>query len=226
VIRALIVEDDFRVARVHADFCEKVSGFSVVGVAPTAGEALKAVAELEPDIVLLDLYLPDAHGLDLLRRLRLQRRSPDVIVLTAARDLASVRSAMRGGALHYLIKPFEFETLRDRLLGYAQLHARAGAQGEIDQRDVDQLFGLMRRGSDSTVPLPKGHSPATASLVLEALEQGPGPLSAAEVAERIGVSRATAQRYLASLADARCVRLTPRFGSAGRPEHQYELDRG
>jgi response regulator of citrate/malate metabolism len=224
VIRTLIVEDDFRVARVHAEFAARVPGFEVVATVHTASAALSAVDAHRPDLLLLDIYLPDASGLKVLRRVRSHAQPPDVIMLTAASDMATVRSAMRGGALHYIVKPFDFETLRDRLERYAELEARRAVEGDISQQEVDHLFGLMRRGGTRAVALPKGHSAATAELVLRALGEAGCALSAAELSERIGISRATAQRYLSVLAEDGRVQLTLRYGSTGRPEHRYEVE--
>lgn len=224
MIRTLVVEDDFRVAKLHAEFVEKVGGFAVVGTAHTASAALDAVQKHLPELLLLDLYLPDANGLELLRRVRAQPEPPDVIVLSAAREMTSVRAAMRAGALHYLIKPFEYEALRERMAAYAELHSARSVEGEIDQSEVDRMFALLRRSGRGAVALPKGHSATTAALVLDALAEASEELSAADVAERIGVSRATAQRYLALLAEAGRVRLSLRYGGAGRPEHRYLLD--
>ena len=221
MIRVLVVEDDFRVARIHAELTEQVPGFSVVAQVHTASAAISAAARHEPDLVLLDLYLPDAHGLEVLRRLRAQAAPPDVMVLTAARDMRSVRKAMVAGALQYLIKPFAVETLRERLAAYAAMHAQRSAGGEVDQADVDRLYDGLRRGRSGAPALPKGHSAATAQLVLDALADCDAGLSAAEVADRTGVSRPTAQRYLATLADAGAIQRTLRYGSAGRPEHRY-----
>jgi response regulator of citrate/malate metabolism len=222
VIRTLIVEDDYRVANVHAGFTERVDGFEVAGMAHTAAAALEAAERLRPDLVLLDVFLPDADGLEVQRRLAASSHPPDVIFLTAMREMATVRAAMRAGALSYLVKPFSFDALRDRLVAYAELHARAGRRGEADQDDIDQLFAAMRRVAPART-LPKGHSPATAELIVEALGEAKGPLSAGEIARRVGVSRATAQRYLSVLADSGELELSLRYGSAGRPEHEYRL---
>jgi response regulator of citrate/malate metabolism len=224
MIGTLIVEDDFRVARLHAEAVEALEGFTVVATVHTASAALDAARHHRPGLVLLDLYLPDASGLEILRRLRTLPEPPDVIVLSAAREMQSVRAAMQGGALHYLIKPFDFDDLRQRLSAYAELDAARSAEHETHQPEVDRLFGLIRRpGSAAAIALPKGHSAATAQLVLDALSEADGPLSASDVSERVGISRATAQRYLTSLADAGRVRLQLRYGTAGRPEHRYEL---
>jgi response regulator of citrate/malate metabolism len=224
MIRTLIVEDDFRVARLHAEVVEALEGFTVIATVHTASAALDAARHHRPGLVLLDLYLPDASGLEILRRLRTLPEPPDVVVLSAAREMQSVRAAMQGGALHYLIKPFDFDDLRQRLCAYAELYAARSAERETHQQEVDRLFGLIRRpGSAAAIALPKGHSAATAQLVLDALGEANGPLSASDVSERVGISRATAQRYLTSLADADRVRLQLRYGTAGRPEHRYEL---
>ena len=225
MIRTLIVEDDFRVARLHAEVVSRLDRFTVVGVVHTASAALDAARSKAPRLVLLDLYLPDANGLEVLRCLRAAAEPPDVFVLSAARDMVSVRSAMQRGALHYLIKPFDFDELRLRLNSYADLHAARAGERETHQQEVDRLFALVGRPARSGPPsLPKGHSPATAELVIGALREAGGPLSATDVSARVGISRTTAQRYLATLADVGKVRLNLRYGSAGRPEHRYELD--
>jgi response regulator of citrate/malate metabolism len=221
VIRTLVVDDDFRVARIHAELAEQVPGFKVVAQVQTAAAAITAAARHEPDLVLLDLYLPDAHGLEVLRRLRASASPPDVMVLTAARDMPSVRRAMVAGAVQYIIKPFAVETLRERLRTYAEVHARRAADRETNQAEIDGMFAALRRGGAGGRALPKGHSPETAQLVLEALAGCECDLSAAEVADRTGISRPTAQRYLATLADAGTIQRTLRYGSAGRPEHRY-----
>ena len=225
MIRTLIVEDDFRVAKVHAGFTERVAGFEVIGMVHTAAAALEATARLRPDLVLLDVFLPDADGLEVQRRLAVSERPPDVIFLTAMREMATVRAAMRAGALSYLVKPFTFDAFRERLVAYAELHERAARGGEADQTDIDGLFAAMRRAAPQRT-LPKGHSPATAELICEALGDAGGALSAGEIAERVGVSRATAQRYLSTLADSGALELSLRYGTAGRPEHEYRLAGG
>lgn len=190
----------------------------------TASAALDAAAKNRPELVLLDLYLPDASGLKVLGRLRALAEPPDVIVLSAAQDMASVRNAMRQGALHFLIKPFGLDTLQDRLERYAQLHTRRSVEREADQAEIDLLFGVMRQGREPAAGLPKGHAPATAELVVRALTEAGTPLSAAEVAERVGISRATAQRDISAMADRGTVQLRLRYGATGRPEHRYELE--
>ena len=92
----------------------------------------------------MDVYLPDGDGLDVVRTLLERERHPDVIVITAARDMATVRTAMQLGAVHYLVKPFGFAALSERLTAYRRLLLRIdGLPGEADQTDVDELFGIL-----------------------------------------------------------------------------------
>ncbi|MFE9097097.1 response regulator [Streptomyces sp. NPDC007264] len=219
-IEVLVVDDDARVARVNAAYVGQVPGFHVVGQAHTAADALHRM-ELppHPDLVLMDHYLPDGTGLSVVREMRQRGHETDVIMVTAARDVRTVQAAMRHGALQYLVKPFAFAGLRTKLEAYADLRRSLDGGGEADQADVDRMFGALSAGA--APGLPKGHSPATADLVRRALMTAEGPLSAQEIAERTGLSRQTAQRYLKLLERTGWAALTLRYGEAGRPEHRY-----
>ncbi|MFF9818032.1 response regulator [Streptomyces sp. NPDC014006] len=220
MIEVLVVDDDARVAQVNAAYVAKVPGFHVAGEAHSAAEALRQVEELPHlDLVLMDHYLPDETGLEVVSTMRRRGHQTDVIMVTAARDIATVQAAMRQGALQYLVKPFAFAGLRAKLEAYAALRRRLDGGGEAEQADVDRIFGALSASSEPG--LPKGHSPTTAELVRQALMNADGPLSAQEIAERTGLSRQTAQRYLKLLERTGRARLTLKYGDAGRPEHRY-----
>ncbi|MEU1777314.1 response regulator [[Kitasatospora] papulosa] len=219
MIEVLVVDDDVRVARINAAYVAKVPGFRVAAVAHTAAEALARIDDVPVDLILLDHYLPDRNGLAVVRELRGLGHHTDVIMVTAARDVATVQAAMRHGALQYLVKPFAFVGLRTKLEAYAALRRSFEGGGDAEQTEVDRLFGALwtTGGSD----LPKGHSTTTAELVRQALRSATGPLSAQEIAESAGMSRQTAQRYLKLLERTGRVRLSLKYGETGRPEHRY-----
>ena len=221
MIRTVVVDDDFRVADLHRLYTERVGGFEVVGTAHTGGGALDLIASLAVDLVLLDIYLPDMSGLDLLRTIRQGDRPVDVIAITAAQDVATIRAAMQGGSMHYLIKPFAFPAFREKLQSYAEVHSRLGQVAQVSQGDVDRLYGLLRAGVDED--LPKGLSIATRDLVVGTLRAASTPLSAAEVARASGLSRVTARRYLEHLAAGGSVEIRLQYGAPGRPEHRYQI---
>ena len=220
MIKALVVDDDAMTASIHRSYVERVPGFEVVGEAHTGRQALEAVRSLRPDLLLLDIYLPDMSGLDVLRTLR-EPAEPhvDVIAVTAAKDVTTLRTAIHGGVIHYLVKPFFFDTLRERLEGYAALHGRLERLREPDQHDIDYLFSLLR--SHGRHGLPKGISAPTLETVVDALQRTDGEITAASLGEATGISRGTARRYLEYLALTGAVELSLRYGTTGRPEHRY-----
>lgn len=220
-LRALIVDDDFRVAEIHAGFVADADGFAVAGTALTGKQAIELSRELEPDLILLDIYLPDANGTDLLAALRTER-SVDCFVLTAARDVATVKRCLDLGALHYLIKPFSGDDLLDRLAAYRRWRRRLDDEAELDQREVDQLFHP-RSGSGPS--LPKGLSAETMGLVVGALDDAIEPLGADDVAELTGISQVSVRRYLRHLADSGDAELLKDYGAPGRPRHRFRLVR-
>jgi response regulator of citrate/malate metabolism len=217
MIDVLVVDDDFMVARIHTGFVERVAGFRVVGTASTGTEALAAVHTLRPDLVLLDLYLPDLSGLEVVNRMRSAGADCDVLAITAAREAETVRRAVRRGVVDYLLKPFGFDDLRERLERYA---ARRGAGPETvtSQADVDRVLA---RGEAGRVVLPKGLSPETADLVAAAVRGADATLSAAECAELVGISRVSARRYLEHFCGTGRAEVSLRYGSTGRPERRY-----
>lgn len=224
MIEVLVVDDDFRVAEINAAYVAKVPGFRVAARAHTAAQALATLERHRIDLVLLDHYLPDETGLTLVRRMRQLGHLADVIMVTAARDVATVQAAMRYGALNYLVKPFSFGGLCAKLESYATLRRTldsVGGRGEAGQEQVDRIFGALRPAEASPAGLPKGQSAPTSDLIRRVLIEAHEPLSANEVAERAGISRSTAQRYLKYLDQAGRITLTLKYGDTGRPEHRY-----
>jgi len=229
-IRVLVVEDEPIAAAAHAAYIERLDGFTLAGSAPDGQSALRLLTEFSAagnpvELVLLDMNLPDLHGLDIARRMRAAGLFADIIAITAVRELNIVRSAVATGVVQYLIKPFTFATFSDKLESYRQFRQQlagsgAGAgRGRASQSEVDQSFASLRAPSE--LPLPKGLSTSTLGSVQEFLRQQPEAVSATEVMDALGMSRVTARRYLEYLADAGTVSRTARYGTPGRPENEY-----
>ena len=170
-IPVLIVDDDYRVASIHAAYVERTEGFVVVGQAHTAARAEQLAAELLPELVLMDIYLPDGSGLAVARNLLDLPEPPDIIVVTAARELDAIRTSMQLGAVHSLVKPFGYQALAERLAAYRRLRNHLdGLEGAADQADVDRLFDLLRPVAGAPTRPSKGHSAPTLDLVREAVQ--------------------------------------------------------
>jgi response regulator of citrate/malate metabolism len=221
--RVLIVDDDFMVARVHTGFVTRTTGFEVVGTANTGTDAVALARDLAPDLILLDLYLPDRFGLDVLTDLRAAGVGCDVIVITAAKEVEAVRGAIRLGVVDYLLKPFGYDDLRERLERYAERHRLLSGEEVGGQDDIDRALALTTRTPAAV--LPKGLSPETVALVEEALASADGSLSATETAEAVGISRVSARRYLEYFVGLGTAEVKLRYGTTGRPERRYRTTR-
>lgn len=221
-IHVLVVEDDPVAADAHALYVSRVPGFAVAGVAHSRAEAARALDRLDVDLILLDLYLPDGHGLSLLRALRGAGHSTDVFAVTSARDLTVVREGVALGVVQHVLKPFTFATLRDRLRQYAQFrHSTEGTGTEASsQAEVDRALFALRAPQPAT--LPKGLAAATLEAVAGALRRaGDGGLTATAAGEAVGVNRITARRYLEHLVSSGQAERRPQYGQVGRPEFCY-----
>ena len=232
-IRVLVVEDEPVASAAHAAYVGRLDGFSLAGTAPDGQSALRLLTEFAAagnpvELVLLDMNLPDLHGLDIARRMRSSGLFADIIAITSVRELNIVRSAVSIGVVQYLIKPFIFATFADKLASYRlfreQLAAGSGGtKAGASQSDVDQAFASLRAPSE--LPLPKGLSTSTLDAVQEFMRQQQDAVSATEVMDALGMSRVTARRYLEYLADAGTVSRTARYGAPGRPENEYRWTR-
>jgi response regulator of citrate/malate metabolism len=221
-IKVLLVEDEPVPASALAVYVGRIPGFTVVGQVSAGADALRLLAHTAVDLVLLDIYLPDMNGLHVVRAIRTAGHQADVIAVTRARDVNVVQGAVRYGIVQYLVKPFTFAMLRDRLERYAAYRERiAASDAVVAQHEVDQLLSELHGAERAD--LPKGMSRESLDAVVAALKGSAGDsgMSAAEVAEVLGASRVTARRYLEYLADAGLAVRQARYHSAGRPEVEY-----
>ncbi|MEV0612479.1 response regulator [Nonomuraea sp. NPDC050404] len=221
-ITVLIVDDDPVVtAALHAQV-NRVLGFRVVGIAHTGQAALAAAGRFAPRLVLLDLHLPDMPGLEVAHRLRRPGQPPaDIIVVSSHKESATVHAAIQRGALHYLVKPTRAGKLEQTLLHFAETAKQFDSDSHYtEQQEIDWIFRMIRM--DSAIR-PKSISAATEQAVLDALARVEEDASAQELAKMIGVSRATARRYLEHLAERGLIEGKPKYGPTGRPQNRYRV---
>lgn len=209
-IDVLVVDDDFRVAGLHYDIVNAQPGFTARTPEHTLGAARRSVASAPPDLMLVDVYLPDGDGVEFIRSAAI-----DAFALSAATDAATFRRALRAGALGYLIKPFDALTLQACLERYARFRNLTDGVRTLTQDDLDRALGILHSPGE-TASVSRS---ATEQLIISALAQGEA--SAGQVAEVAGISRATAQRHLSALAQRGTIEVRLRYGSTGRPEHRY-----
>lgn len=220
VTQVMIIEDDQAIAQLHQRYLEQMGGYQVIGIATSKLEAQMQLDIFEPDLLLLDVYLPDGTGLELLNALRAKSLSCDVILITAARDVDTLQQAMRGGVVDYLLKPVVFSRLEAALKKYNAQKHQLNHTNDLDQSIVDKML----RSNDGTEVaknrLPKGIDSVTLDKI-QALFYENESLTADEAGEKIGASRTTARRYLEYLISSGLLEADLSYGSVGRPERTY-----
>lgn len=217
--QVLIIEDDFKVAQINQQFVEQVDGFSVMSVVHTGQAALQFLEKQTPDLILLDVYIPDVEGVELLWKIKEKFKQVDVIMITAAKEVPTIEEALRGGAIDYIVKPVEFSRFEKTLQYFAKKKNMLENKTQMDQEEIDQLWGLQKEDEHD---LPKGIDTLTLKKVKEVLttSQNSG-ITAVELGDEIGTSRTTARRYLEYLISLDMATAELKYGKVGRPERRY-----
>jgi two-component system, CitB family, response regulator len=218
-----IVEDDIRIAEINRKFIEKVDGFSVCGIALNEEEAKEQISILKPDLVILDIYFPDMNGLDLLRWIRSEFRGIEVIMVTAATEVETLKNALDDGIFEYIVKPVIFQRFKETLLNFNEYKLsiqQLAASSEVNQNIIDSI--LKREKSEGgTTYLPKGIDRITLEKVISILTKDNIGYTAEDLGQLIGASRTTARRYLEYLVSEEKVSADITYGGVGRPERIY-----
>ncbi|NYF23352.1 response regulator [Sporosarcina sp. JAI121] len=221
-IEILIIEDDRRIADIHKRFIEKIDGFTVVGSAHTGDEAKDWIASLLPDLVLLDVYLPDVLGTELMGFIHENSPETDIIFITAAAEIEIVKKAFRHGVIDYILKPLTFDRFRESLLSYKEKRETLAGEGLMQEDTIKSLWNKAPSASSNPdiIP-PKGIDPITKEKVVSHIKNIEGGITAETLGLEIGVSRSTARRYLEYLVTEKRAFTELLYGSVGRPERRY-----
>ncbi|GAE36617.1 response regulator [Halalkalibacter akibai] len=226
--QVLIVEDDFRVADITRQYVEHVEGFEVLSTCKTATETLAFLDNHPPpDLILLDVYIPDVEGLDLYWTLRKNHREIEIIMITAAKEVVTIEEVIRGGTFDYIVKPVEFSRFEQALKRFTTHRELLASKVEMDQGEIDQLTGLNSKLVDKLPTpmdaelLPKGIDRITLNKIKSIIVEQDQGVTAIELGKMIGASRSTARRYLEFLVSTEEVLAELKYGDVGRPERRY-----
>lgn len=222
----LIIEDDFRVAEINRQYVEKVAGFDVQKVVKSGNEALQYLENCQkmPDLLLLDLYIPDVEGLELFWQIRHKYHEVDIVIVSAEKDTSAIQETLRGGIFDFIVKPVDDERFAQTLSRYKKYRNYMQSKKELEQADIDYLTGF-RPLLDSHGPdqqLPKGIDSITLDKINQLLnDKMAAGVTAVELSKLLGISRSTARRYLEYLVSIKKVKTKLNYGTVGRPERQY-----
>lgn len=222
LINVVIAEDDFRIAQIHEEYVRQVSGMELAGKALNARETLDLLKKHPVDLLLLDVYMPDQSGTDLLMEIRQKHPAVDVILITAAKEKEHLNKALKFGVFHYLTKPVTMETFMETMDKYKQHKAFLDSVSEVDQKVINRFFGGQREKEDRP-ELPVGIDYLTLKKVSQILKENQGGLPADQVGEKMGASRTTARRYLEYLVSVGEAFVEQEYGLVGRPERKYNI---
>lgn len=212
-----IVEDDPMVLEVNKEFLRKMKGFKLIGESMEGKPAIEQIRKLQPDLILLDMYLPDMTGIDLLKSIRMENIKSDVIMITAARDALTIREALRLGAVDYLVKPFRFERFKEALVKFSKNHMKFYTVDIMKQEDIDVWIG----GKKELIELPKGLNEFTMEQVHSGLKSEDKAITAEQLAQKVGMARVTVRKYLQFLSVEGKVHIELQYGNIGRPTRYY-----
>lgn len=229
--RVMIIEDDFRIAAINQQLVEQVDGFLVEEIAKTGQEAMSFLesAEVLPDLILLDVFIPDRNGLDLFHDIRRNFPQIDIIMLTAAAEAGTIEETVQGGIFDYILKPADFGRFELALRRYLERKELFAAKEAMGQHEIDQLLGIRYNPKTEAATgqsgLPKGIDPLTLQGIQDFLASSSPPgVTAMETGKAVGVSRSTARRYLEHLVSAGEVQAQLNYGEIGRPERRYSRE--
>ncbi|MDK8191270.1 response regulator [Paenibacillus sp. UMB7766-LJ446] len=223
----VLIEDDSMVLEIHRQFVERAGPFQVIGTASNGREGMELMRRLKPDLAILDMYMPVQDGLTTLSQLRSEELNIDVIAITAANDLETIRRVLQLGAVDYIMKPFQFERVKQALEQYAAKRGSLTGEISLSQTELDRLlYGQERVESvvkSEEQDLPKGLQAMTLRQIVLFMEEQTGSRSAEEVAEGTGLARVTARRYLEYLQKQGLLLLDVQYGGVGRPINRYQF---
>jgi two-component system response regulator DctR len=220
-IKVLIVDDDPMVADINKKFTEAIDGFTVIGIAENGNKAIDLVYKLQPDLIILDIYMPEVDGMEVLALLRKEEMAVDIILITAANDSEMISRVMRWGVIDYIIKPFKFDRYRNTLEAYRDFSGKVIQQDSFSQVELDKFFSAKMAKANSH--LPKNMHGLTLDSIINLLSSKTEALSADEVAGEVGISRVTARRYLDYLVMEGKLQMLLEYMPVGRPIHRFRM---
>jgi len=189
----LLIVDDHPLTRDALATLLAANGFDVVGQASSGAEAVKLAAELRPDLVVLDLTMPDMDGLEALPRLREAVPGAEIVVLTASEDDGNLLAAIRGRAAGYLLKREPPEGIVGFRHGVS--HGEVALSGPVARRLLEQV----REGGQRIGAVPESIAATLSARELEVLLLLDQHLGTDEIAQRLIISEHTVRSHVKSL---------------------------
>ncbi len=222
--KVLIVEDDPMVSMINEQYVNRNKAFRVVGKCKDGKSALEYLENNTVDLIVLDVYIPLMDGFETLRQIRKNKKSVDIIMVTAANDRASLEEALHLGVVDYLVKPFTYDRFRIALDKYVSHLAALKDFDTLNQKNIDFIIENSHKKSDELYP--KGIQEKTMQVILDEMRKNPSRWTTGdEISERIGLTGVTVRRYLNYLTEKGILLSEIDYETGGRPCMMYRLSK-
>src|SRR5699024_2294655 len=225
MIKILIAEDDYRVAEIHEQFLNQISGIELIGKTRDASATLEILHQKDVELLLLDIYLPDELGTSLIPKLRKIKPDMDIIMITAGTDRRLLEESIRQGVFYYMIKPLKASKFVNVIQDYIEKRRLLKEHKKISQSLVDAYFSDKKKQKDIQEDvqetLPKGIDLLTLKKVKNIIKEERQGITAELMGEKMGASRTTARRYLEYLMSTGNIAADIEYGVIGRSERKY-----
>ncbi|MBQ8400138.1 MAG: response regulator [Clostridia bacterium] len=219
--KVLIVEDDPMVSMINEQYVNRNKAFRVVGKCKDGKSAIEYVENNDVDLIVLDVYMPLMDGFETLRQIRKNKKSVDIIMVTAANDRASLEEALHLGVVDYLVKPFTYDRFRIALDKFVSHHDAFKDVDTLSQKSIDYIIENTHKKSGELFP--KGIQEKTSQIILDEMKKHPSKwMTGDEIAECIGLTGVTVRRYLNYLTEKGVLLSEIDYETGGRPCMRYK----
>lgn len=224
MIKTVIVEDDLMVASINQQFALKTPGVNVIATFHNGKDALAFLNKTKVDLLLLDFYMPEITGLELLAKLRNEGNDVDVIMITAANDAVHINEALHLGIVDYLVKPFKYERFSEAMDKYMLRKTVMKKGMKFTQKDIDQLIHLQKPSKQSKeMDLQKGLQHQTLDKIRNSLSNHENEyLTSEQIASETELSKVTVRRYMNYLIEQSEITSVVDYSTGGRPSILYK----
>ncbi len=220
MIRALIVEDDPMVALINKKYLEQVGDIEVVDSVMYEEEVIEKLKNENIDLVLLDVFLPEKNGIEILEEMRKAGLYQDVIMITAANNSSEFRKALALGVSDYLIKPFDFKRFEMAVNKFKYKAELVNKNKKINQEELDSILGGNIEGVKEG--LPKGLNKRTLERVTNYLMLNNNKyFTIRDISKELKISNVTIKKYMDYFESIDKVLVKIEYGNVGRPEFKY-----
>ena len=222
--KVIIVEDDPMVASINKQYVERNSHLVLSEIFNNGKDALLYLKSHQADLIILDMYMPIMDGKQFLKELRSQGNNVDVIMVTAATDITSIRDLLSFGLVDYLVKPFEYSRFAQSLDRFLQKKNIISQNRCLSQNQLDDYLSFSLAAEKEVLPSKGLQSKTLESIRSYLKKHGDKPLTSEQIADEVGLSRVTIRRYMNYLIELKEVSSDIDYNTGGRPSILYHYN--